>query len=416
MSEIGGGSDDGMDITGGSGEGTSGSSHGEDGTETGTSSEEFSSAGVGLGESGMEAGGADFGEGGGISAGGAGFGEGGMEAGGVSPGEGMMAGGASPGEGMAVGGASPGEGMTEGGMAQAELAVSGGRAGTEISEPGMMEHTETEKSTDIPIDITRTTPGRCQILETFPTMEEAQRSIESYHKQSVDQILVMNGNYISEQGKERLQNGITSIQAVEHNPGSHISGSFSFHNNQSSMKVANITVEQMERTTKHETNHFASFNREIIVPGDKGHTVYKTSGIRQTSYFQTSRGERLAMDSRNRGMNEGLTTMYTNEQLMALDPAKGQAAARQNSYQHATEICRQMEEILGRETMAKAYYGGDLKGLEGKVNELAGEKSFESLSRCLDRVTYSTNPAERVTAMKEAQEILAKMSEGSKKA
>ena len=56
-----------------------------------------------------------------------------------------------------------------------------------------------------------------------------------------------------------------------------------------------------------------------------------------------------------------------------------------------------------------------MKGLEEKVNSLAGEKGFEELRDCFDRA-ISKDPEERVQAMKDAQAILAKMREekGSK--
>lgn len=54
-----------------------------------------------------------------------------------------------------------------------------------------------------------------------------------------------------------------------------------------------------------------------------------------------------------------------------------------------------------------------MQALESKVNSLAGEKEFEHLRDCLDR-TISDNYVERVAATREAQEILAKMSERSK--
>ena len=65
--------------------------------------------------------------------------------------------------------------------------------------------------------------------------------------------------------------------------------------------------------------------------------------------------------------------------------------------------------------MKEAYYGGNLQGLEAKVDALAGEKGYESLRDCLDR-TLSKDYAERVEAMKDAQAILAKMyEEGGKR-
>lgn len=283
--------------------------------------------------------------------------------------------------------------------------------GDEIGHGENVENTSVTNNSEFSINSSFTREGTNQILETPSSMEQAQQSVENYHQQSLGQIMEMNGQFIPDSQKERIGNGVQDIKAVEYNPESRVTGSFTFHNNKSSIRVSNINETQLERTTKHETNHFTSFNREIIVPGEKGYTVYKTSGVRHASYFHPTHGQEIPISSKNRGMNEGITTMYTNQQLEAIDPAKATEAARQNGYAHATELSQELESIVGKETIAQAYYGGNIAVLEGKVNELAGEKGFENLSRCIDTVTYSKDYAERMTAMREAQDILATMSE-----
>lgn len=283
--------------------------------------------------------------------------------------------------------------------------------GTEMGQGASIENTSVVTSSEFSINSNITTQETNQLLETQTSMEHAQQSVENYHQQSLEQIMEMNGQFIPDSQKERIGNGVQDIKAVEYNPESRVTGSFAFHNNQNSIRVSNINETQMERTTKHETNHFTSFNREIIVPGEKGYTVYKTSGVRQSSCFHPTQGQEIPLSSKNRGMNEGITTMYTNQQLEAIDPAKAAEAARQTGYVHATELAQEIESIVGKDTLAQAYYGGNMAELEGKVNELGGEKAFENLSRCMDTVTYTTDPAERMSAMREAQDILATMSE-----
>lgn len=283
--------------------------------------------------------------------------------------------------------------------------------GTEMGQGMSLENTSVSTNSEFSVNSSFTNQGANQILETPTSMEQAQQSIENYHQQSLGQIMEMNGQFIPDSQKERICNGVQDIKAVEYNPESRVTGSFAFHNNQNSIRVSNINETQMERTTKHETNHFTSFNREIIVPGEKGYTVYKTSGVRQASYFHPAQGREVPISSKNRGLNEGITTMYTNQQLEAIDPVKATEAARQNGYVHATELSQELESIVGKETIAQAYYGGNIAGLEAKVNELGGEKAFEHLSRCMDTVTYSKDYAERMSAMREAQDILATMNE-----
>lgn len=266
---------------------------------------------------------------------------------------------------------------------------------------------------EISIQSSETTRGLNQMLETPENLEQAQKSVENYHHQSIAQILEANGKYMSEADRERVAQGVDSIKAVEHNPARGCTGFYLYLNGKSSMEVSAINQQQMERSTKHETNHFSSKNREIIVPQPEknGYTVYQTVGTRQASWFHSNEtGKDSDFSSKGRGLNEGLTTMYTNQQLMELSKEKGEAAERQGVYVHATELCNQLENIVGRDTLKEAYYGGNLQGVEAKVDSLAGEKSFETLRDCLDR-TLSRDYVERIAAMKEAQTILAKMYE-----
>lgn len=271
---------------------------------------------------------------------------------------------------------------------------------------------------EAPIYSKEITDDREQIFEIPETLEQAQEDVEAYHHQSLEQILETNGKYMSESDRDRVANGVDNIYAIEHNVSSGRTGGYLFSGGKSNIEVSAMNQQQMERSTKHETNHFASKNREIIVPepDKKGYTVYQTVGMRQSSWFHSNEtGLNSNFTSKGRGLNEGLTTMYTNQQLTELSKEKGEAAERQEIYSHATELCNQLEVIVGKDTLKEAYYGGNLQGLEEKVDALAGEKGFESLRDCLDR-TLSKDYAERVQAMKEAQTIMAKMyEEGERK-
>ncbi|MCI5509608.1 MAG: hypothetical protein MR436_04025, partial [Eubacterium sp.] len=128
------------------------------------------------------------------------------------------------------------------------------------------------------------------IHETPTTLEQAQITVESYHSQSVSQILESNSKYMTENDIFRIEKGIDNINAIEHDPSLGRTGGYLFYNGKSSIEVSAINNQQMERSTKHETNHFASKNREIIVPEpDKnGYTVYQTVGLRHSSWFHSN--------------------------------------------------------------------------------------------------------------------------------
>lgn len=247
------------------------------------------------------------------------------------------------------------------------------------------------------------------------TIEQAQSVVESYHNQSISQIIAINGNYMSEADRTRVLNGADSIRAVERGINSAVTGgyNFDFSKGKSSIEVAVINQEQLERTTKHETNHFASAHRETQVPDPNrdGYMVFQTVGTRQTSWFHSNLTEQdSGPETKGHGLNEALTTMYTNQQFAELDKDKAEAMAREDVYSHALELCIQFENIVGEDALKEAYYGGDIKGLEAKVDSLAGEKEFEALMKCFDRA-ISDDYAVRIDAMKEAQDILDKMYE-----
>lgn len=288
----------------------------------------------------------------------------------------------------------------------------------EEAEHNNFEGTAVSSKTEISINPNETTYSMNSIIETPVSLElgKAQKSVEGYHEQSIAQILESNGKYISESDKARIANGIDSLKAIEHNSSLGRTGGYHFSSSNSAILVSAINETQLERSTKHETNHFASYNREIIVPDPKkgGYMVYNTVGTRQSSWFHSARtGENSGYTEKGRGMNEGLTTLYTNQQLTELSKEKGAAAEREQIYSHAVELCGQIEEIIGKDFLKEAYYGGNLQGLEARINELAGDKEYEHLRDCLDK-TISRDYGERMAAMREAQEILAKMNERSK--
>lgn len=251
------------------------------------------------------------------------------------------------------------------------------------------------------------------IQETPKSLEREHNSIINHHFQSVRQILEANGKYMSEADRDRVSQGANSIKAVEYNVAHGCTGYYMYVNGKSCMEVSVINDQQIERSTKHETNHFASKNREIIVPltDRNGYIVYQTLGTRQASWFHSiETGNDSEFNSKGNGLNEGLTTMYTNQQLMELSKEKGETAERQGVYSHATELCNQLELIVGKEILKEAYYGGNMQKLETEINQLGGDNCFELLRESFDK-TISRDYAKRVEGMKEVQVILEKMYE-----
>ena len=301
-----------------------------------------------------------------------------------------------------MGGSDNNEGITnESGQGTSELSAETGisevtDSGLETISLGNVSSNESLSNQEIPSSI-----------------EQAQLTVESYHSQSISQILETNGKYMTENDIARIENGIDSIKAVKHNPSLGRTGGYLFYNGKSSIELSVINNQQMERSTKHEANHFASKNREIIVPEPEknGYTVYQMVGLRRPSWFHSNETcENSNYTSSGRGLNEGLTTMFTNQQLTELSKEKGETAERQGVYAHATELGKQLETLVGEDALKEAYYGGNTQKLESRVNALGGEKIYDALRDCFDK-TILKNYTERVQVMKEAQGIMAKMYE-----
>ena len=240
-----------------------------------------------------------------------------------------------------------------------------------------------------------------------------QEFVEDCHRHSINQILETNGKYMSDDDKVRVSYGADNIWTTKYDPESGYTGYYLYKKGTSNIEVSIQDRDQMERTVIHETNHFASKNKETYTsqPEKNGYTVYRSVGTRETSWFHSSEtGIDSDFSSKGEGLNEGLTTLYTNRQLTELSEEKGLAAERQGIYWHSTELCRQLEDLVGEDTLKEAYYGGNLEQLKMKVDELAGENGYESLRDCMDR-TLSKDRIERVVAMREAQDILSEMYE-----
>ncbi len=239
---------------------------------------------------------------------------------------------------------------------------------------------------------------------------------ETYNR-AVEQVMELHGDDMPPESIERLERGVESLDVIDPRKDSVNIGSFSYHNGESRIIVCAIDESQVERTTQHEVNHFASFNREEVITDDlerESTHIVKISGIHNVEYWENSKGEITQFKDLNRGFNEGITQLYTIKQLEKISPEKGIQARRQNGYMLATELAEQVEDAVGSDTLCKAYYGGELSALEEKLDSLGGIGTFERLSRCMDKVTYSRDYSERILSMRDANEILASLMEGGK--
>lgn len=396
MSEIGGDSDDyGTGGETGGGETSSGNGRESDGETSASDSGERTSGGSETSSSGNETGSGGRGTGGGAEVGGSTASAAGAETSG-----GFRSGGI----GTEAGGTSGAEATSPGNFGLEMGRAANGTKGNETQTNGMIE------GIDRPIDKTRIEPGINQILYYEPTMEEAKVQTENKYQEAVNRIMAEKGQYMTAENKARIEAGIPNLTVTEYNREKGYTGRFGGKHGNETIEVANKNPQQLTRTATHETTHFCSNNVNRIIPQGNGtHTVYRESGICKVSYETNSKGNIWNVQSSNRAFNEGLTTMYTNEQLAQM-AENGELISTRNGYQTVTEFSQEVNRIVGEAPVAAAYYGGDIKGLEDAVNKMAGdEKAFEKISSNMDIIQNSRSQESRSQAAREIQDILEKM-------
>lgn len=245
--------------------------------------------------------------------------------------------------------------------------------------------------------------------------KEAQEIGEEFYRNSVEHIYRDEHKYMPPETIERLKKGPDSLKIKPYVEDSGILGGHYNHAGYSEINVYNVSNEQMERTMYHEVNHFASFNKEIPIDRGTGREcLSKISGVRTTEVYLSEDGEIGGIiDDSHRGMNEGITQMFTYRHLGEVSPEKELDARREDCYGNATVLCEALRDAVGEEVIKKAYYSGDIQGLRDVIDRHAGPNSFERLSKDMDRATYNDDYAVRIEAMRDAQSILADVWEGA---
>ena len=90
---------------------------------------------------------------------------------------------------------------------------------------------------------------------------------------------------------------------------------------------------------------------------------------------------RINLRDSNRGINEGLTEMYTLRELSDNGEEPGLGA-----YTQEVKWATILEEAVGRDTLAKAYFNGEVDYLKHTVNRLGGSSdTWERLSAAIDK-------------------------------
>lgn len=152
--------------------------------------------------------------------------------------------------------------------------------------------------------------------------------------------------------------------------------------------------DELLHVTTHETMHSLSFQKSLYEQKNGTWSDIETldfeqqkvrSGVREITYrndkVDKDHSERIRVQDANLGLNEGMTELYTLRELLRRGEEPGLSA-----YTEQVNWAAQLEQCVGEDTMAKAYFGGALDELGNKVDELLGSSgSWDQLSFMIDR-------------------------------
>lgn len=159
--------------------------------------------------------------------------------------------------------------------------------------------------------------------------------------------------------------------------------------------------EMLKHTVTHETLHDLSYQHEAddaITQGPEGNETVKHVRRLQNGVEQVITTERIYLNDEareyenkrvNRGINEGLTEMYTIEALEGRGEDPGFAG-----YTAERGWALFLQEKMGDETVARAYFGGDVNSLEEKFNGMTDiPDAWQQFNGCVDSyLRFASNP------------------------
>ena len=164
-----------------------------------------------------------------------------------------------------------------------------------------------------------------------------------------------------------------------------------------------ISQKDAMHTSVHEKVHETSYQSQSLEQTENGKYVKTVqSGIRinETTYDKDS--SVLEREVKNRAFNEGITENYT----FRAEKEAGLPESELNCYSNARSNAAKIESVVGKDTLAEAYYNGS-STLEQAVNELGkSPNTWSELNRNMDLATYSQDTVTRVEAQRNIDTII----------
>lgn len=240
-------------------------------------------------------------------------------------------------------------------------------------------------------------------------LTESRENAEASFDRTIESVFGKYENYISEADKNRIEETaeisrpvvMSESEYIEQFPGNDLNVLGHFDPVNEKIYIKDNKNEIVRHVSAHESMHLCSHNE--ITADIEGNTVVR-SGIRETIISEEG------IKDQNRGINEGITEMYALRELESQGDTE--AAGFVTSYPEARGYACLMEEIVGSDIVADAYFGGNserLKSEFSKLNESA-PTAWESFSKDIETVEYGTSYTEITAARTRISIMLMEMS------
>ena len=240
-------------------------------------------------------------------------------------------------------------------------------------------------------------------LEAMADNEVAESSCRNTWKSMIAE----NGQYMSTEHIERLskidEREIVTVMPAEEYVEQFPDAPFSVIGHcdpEGYIYMKNISAPQIEHTSTHETIHLCSY-REF------GHSFDRSE--EKVGLRRTIRDNEDFSLTRNRGINEGVTEMYTVREL----DRRGALEKGDNlhCYEQSVMWAKRLEYMVGKETVAKAYFSGEDIQLKVRFNDLNGNEldAWDQFSKDVDTVEYNNNEEAVKEANRRLSEQFARM-------
>ena len=277
----------------------------------------------------------------------------------------------------------------------------------ETSESGVSETSDTAEGESVSVQGAEISTDETDIGEISPNdggnefglfgfgagetenVEYEQTLAETAHTETKDHMIESYGIYMSEVQQEMLKSEETKNQLTVMSREDYETqfsdfplGVLGHCDPEGNIYIKGGSETAISHISTHETMHLCA-NRETNT--DDIGTTKTTSGFHDVEVTPSG----YVISDLNRGINEGFTELYTMRELESR--GEQEAAYAVSAYLESQEWAQRLEEVVGKEKVAEAYFGNGRESLEQEFAKLNQNDpgAWGRFSKNVDIVEYS---------------------------